>query len=181
MKRLGDYILLLNDVMPLDMCEKLIKTYDETKERVDRNTECFKFTEINIFNHSNFDEFKEPMTNLMQSVHKFYADKTGSKFFPETKAYEAPRIQRYEPKEGIFDWHLDSCNVESSRRLLVMFWYLNDVEEGGETIFDIGTEIKVKPKAGSVCCFPPNFLFPHKGATPISNPKYVVSSYVHLP
>ena len=55
MKRLGDYILLLNDVMPLDMCEKLIKTYDETKERVDRNTECFKFTEINIFNHDEFD------------------------------------------------------------------------------------------------------------------------------
>jgi hypothetical protein len=62
-----------------------------------------------------------------------------------------------------------------------MFWYLNDVEEGGETIFDIGEEVTVKPKAGNVVCFPPYYLFPHKGCTPISGPKYVVSSYTLLP
>ena len=46
---------------------------------------------------------------------------------------------------------------------------------------DVGQEVKVEPKAGSVCCFPPHWTFPHKGATPISGPKYVISSYVWLP
>jgi hypothetical protein len=62
-----------------------------------------------------------------------------------------------------------------------MFWYLNDVEEGGETVFDVGQEVRVEPKAGTVCCFPPHWTFPHKGATPVSGPKYVISSYVWLP
>ena len=55
------------------------------------------------------------------------------------------------------------------------------VAEGGETIFDIGEEVAIKPEAGSVVCFPPTWQYPHKGATPISGPKYVISSYVWLP
>ena len=67
--------------------------------------------------------------------------------------------------------------------MLVMFFYLNDVEEGGETKFKFestGEELSIKPEAGSVVCFPPTWQYPHKGCTPISGPKYVISSYVQL-
>ena len=115
----------------------------------------------------------------MDKVHNVLRDKLVC--YEPLKDYEAPRIKRYEPNEGVFDWHVDSFDEASAKRALVMFWYLNDVKEGGETIFDIGEEVKVKPKAGTVCCFPPHWTFPHKGATPISGPKYVISSYVWLP
>jgi hypothetical protein len=27
--------------------------------------------------------------------------------------------------------------------------------------------------------FPPLWMFPHKGESPISNPKYIISTYLH--
>ena len=180
MKTLADYVLHLKGAMPKELCAELIAIYDETQEIEHRDTEGYKFGEININEHPNFAEIKESVWAFMQSVHKYYEEKTGAGI-PETSRYEAPRIKRYDANEGFFDWHVDSCNYETAQRALVMFWYLNDVEKGGETLFDLGTKIAVKPEAGSVCCFPANYLYPHKGAIPISNPKYVISSYVNLP
>ena len=190
-RTLAEHILVLKDAMPLDMCQLLIETYDSVSKDDDnyvkRNNDIYKFDEINMLDHPSFEEFKEPMGALMQAVNNFYMDKVHSVLrdklicYEPLKDYEAPRIKRYEPNEGIFDWHVDSFDESSAKRALVMFWYLNDVEEGGETIFDVGQEVKVEPKAGTVCCFPPHWTFPHKGATPISGPKYVISSYVWLP
>lgn len=180
MKTLADYVLHVKDVMPIDMCKDLISTYDAVAEKVQYENEGYNFGELNINLDEDFKPFREDMWYLMSSIHKFYVEKTQAQI-PESQSYEAPRIKRYEPNEGFFDWHLDSCNIQTAKRSLVMFWYLNDVNEGGETIFDVGSEIAIKPEAGSVVCFPPNYLYPHKGAMPISNSKYVISSYVNLP
>jgi len=190
-KTLAEYILHLKDAMPLDMCEKLIETYNSVSHSdpnyVKRESKIFDFAEINMLDHEAFTEFREPMGELMRAVNNFYMDKTHNALrdklvcYEPMKDYEAPRIKRYEPNQGIFDWHIDAADQSSSKRAVVMFWYLNDVTEGGETIFDIGDEVAIKPEAGSVVCFPPTWQYPHKGATPISGPKYVVSSYVWLP
>ena len=60
-----------------------------------------------------------------------------------------------------------------------MFTYLNDVEEGGETEFLSNGEFTVKPKCGRMVVFPPSFMFPHRGRKPISNSKYILSTYLH--
>jgi hypothetical protein len=63
-----------------------------------------------------------------------------------------------------------------------MFYYLNDVEEGGETAFDDKVSeyyLKVKSKQGRIVMFPPMWMYPHKGLKPISNPKYIISTYMH--
>jgi hypothetical protein len=188
-KTLAEYILHLRDAMPLDMCRRLIETYDSvsTSDQVSRKNKLYDFSEINMLDHDAFAEFREPMGKLMQAVNKFYMDKTHNALrdklvcYEPMKDYEAPRIKRYEPNHGIFDWHIDAADQNSAKRAIVLFWYLNDVEVGGETIFDIGDEVAIKPEAGSVVCFPPTWQYPHKGATPISGPKYVVSSYVWLP
>ncbi len=190
-KTLAEYILHLKDAMPLDMCQKIIETYDSVSKSdpnyLKRKNKIFDFDEINMLNHDAFIDFREPMGKLMRAVNNFYMDKTHNALkdrlvcYEALKDYEAPRVKRYEPNQGIFDWHIDASDQNSSRRAVVMFWYLNDVAEGGETIFDIGEEVAIKPEAGSVVCFPPTWQYPHKGATPISGPKYVVSSYVWLP
>ena len=191
MKTLADYIMLLKGAMPLDMCEALIETYDSISEndpqKVYRKNKILDFHEINMLDHDAFEDFREPMMRLMKAVNDYYLEKTANILrdrlpcYEPLKDFEAPRIKRYEPGTGIFDWHTDHCDVPSSKRAIVMFWYLNDVAEGGETLFDIGTELSIKPEAGNVLCFPPYYMYPHKGATPVSNPKYVISSYVWLP
>lgn len=196
-KTLKDYIIVHENILPEEFCKKAIKLYHEIPEndplkihRTDKDN-WMNFTEVNMLDHDTY--FKCGITHEMMGYMKLmnhqYFGTVCQNIEQRTECnerfidYEAPRIKRYEPGEGLFNWHIDNIDLASCRRVLVMFWYLNDVEEGGETIFDLGDgeELAVKPKQGQVVCFPPFFMFVHKGATPISGPKYVISSYVHLP
>jgi len=71
LKTLAEYILHLKDAMPLDMCQKLIETYDSVSQSdpnyVKRKNKIFDFAEINMLNHEAFAEFREPMGALPRS------------------------------------------------------------------------------------------------------------------
>jgi len=60
---------------------------------------------------------------------------------------------------------------------------LNDVNEGGETVFQLNREvspsIKVQPKTGKLLMFPPLWTHPHLALPPVSGPKYIVGGYLH--
>ncbi len=72
---------------------------------------------------------------------------------------------------------------ESAKRFLVAFFYLNDVEEGGETGFKYNRNqeplLKVKPETGKLLMFPPFWTHPHIGYPPISGTKYIIGTYLH--
>ena len=74
-------------------------------------------------------------------------------------------------------------NHDSARRFLVYFWYLNDVEVGGETAFQWNsaseTNSVIKPVAGRLLMFPHMWTYPHAGLKPISGPKYIIGGYLH--
>ena len=74
-----------------------------------------------------------------------------------------------------FNTHVDVMKLISCPRFLSFLWYLNDVDEGGSTIFN---NLKIKPKKGRLVIFPPMWMFPHMGEEPVSNTKYVMSSYL---
>ena len=74
-----------------------------------------------------------------------------------------------------FQTHFDSIN-EVCNRYLVFLWYLNDVESGGETEF-VDLDLKIKPATGRLLIFPPYWMFQHRGVAPISNSKYILSTY----
>jgi predicted 2-oxoglutarate/Fe(II)-dependent dioxygenase YbiX len=94
--------------------------------------------------------------------------------------YETFMIQRYTKGEGKYIYHEDfSVNYnEKSYRVLTYLWYLNDVEEGGETEF-FGN-MKVKPRAGKLILFPASWTYPHSGLVPISSDKYIVTGWIFL-
>ncbi len=64
-----------------------------------------------------------------------------------------------------------------SARYLVFLWYLNDVDEGGETAF-VDIDMKVAPRAGRLLMFPPYWMYQHAGLPPVSNDKYIISTYL---
>ena len=101
----------------------------------------------------------------------------GKGCFPEQNNFEQFRIKRYNTDgNDAFDTHVDVSDYASARRFLSFMWYLNDVNEGGETIFD---DLTIKPKTGTMIIFPPLWMYPHKGVAPISNTKYIMSTYLH--
>lgn len=88
-------------------------------------------------------------------------------------------IQQYKSKKGRYIYHNDfSVDFKSSRfRVLTYIWYLNDVNEGGETI--IWDNHKIKPTTGKLLLFPATWTYPHSGLMPISNDKYIITGWVY--
>jgi len=76
----------------------------------------------------------------------------------------------------MFDTHVDVTDHESSRRFLSFLFYLNDVDVGGETVFE---GVTIQAKTGRLVVFPPLWMFPHVGKSPITNNKYIISTYLH--
>lgn len=95
---------------------------------------------------------------------------------------EPPSIILYEPGETPehFAEHADDWNDESATRQISVIAYLNDVEQGGETIFPkLG--VTVPPKAGRLLLFPSAFTHMHKAMAPVSNDKFCVVTWMHFP
>jgi len=56
-------------------------------------------------------------------------------------------------------------------------YYLNDVREGGETEFYYQGR-KLKPNKGQLVFAPAGFTHTHKGHIPVSNDKYILTSWI---
>ena len=96
--------------------------------------------------------------------------------------YGNMNLQRYEAgKGGYFHWHSEiypqdqAC--EPLHRVLLFMFYLNDVSEGGETEFYY-QQRKIAPKQGRMVIAPAGFTHTHRGNIPVSNDKYIATSWV---
>jgi len=74
-------------------------------------------------------------------------------------------------------WHSDGGSATSCYRALAIVFYLNDVEEGGETVF-LTEGINIKPTKGSALIWPTGFNYIHAGLPPISGPKYIITNFL---
>lgn len=99
---------------------------------------------------------------------------------PATPQISQMRIKRYVAGTGEgFQPHFDAI-YEVANRYMVFLWYLNDVEEGGETEFcDLG--ISIPARTGKLLMFPPYWMYQHAGRPPLSNDKYILSLYLLFP
>jgi prolyl 4-hydroxylase len=180
---LNDFIHVYDDVLNSSICNSLIEifeTYSDKQERIENNKRP-NFTQFNLTQNSN-------LTDDINQIHKFlisivfeykkkYYEFVDSRCFPSDHAFEQFRIKRYvNDGNDMFDAHVDVTDHESSRRFLSFMWYLNDVNDGGETVFD---DLVIKPKTGRMIVFPPLWMFPHIGKPPVSNSKYIISTYLH--
>ena len=91
---------------------------------------------------------------------------------------DSMQLQKYEKNVGKYVYHEDSrCDFNDRKiRKLTFLWYLNDVDEGGETEF--WSSYRIKPEAGKLVLFPANWTFPHTGKVPISNDKYIITGWL---
>ena len=86
-------------------------------------------------------------------------------------------LKCYRPGEQErFQLHFDAVN-HVANRYLVLLWYLNDVEQGGETRFP-QLDVTVQARAGRLLMFPPYWMYQHEGLPPVSGDKYIVSTYL---
>jgi len=137
---------------------------------------------LNFFNPQLGSEFEEASMYLLGKVSEYvesYRRHNNIVFFPSQCHNEEVRMKKYVAgSEDDFKYHADVGDYASARRFLVCFFYLNDVEEGGQTAFpDYNTSIEAKK--GRLAIFPPFWTHPHSGQPAISNDKYIVGTYLH--
>jgi len=182
------YIKTYDGVLPLGYCEHIIEKFEDDKEhQVESVLEGHRsFTEININQNENWKDVENLMLNLVQeNLKKYMADNCIDVMaWPAKIGYEQFRMKRYMPNDkDEIQFHVDVQDHASARRFLVFFFYLNTVEEGGETAFamnrDSNPHFQVKPEAGKLLVFPPLWTHPHIAKRPISGPKYIIGGYLH--
>ena len=183
------YVKIYDDVLSQKMCENIIQKFESnTDQHVKTYLEDHRsFTEVNINQHiSDWSMELDVLFGTMQVYLNQYKRDVGidERSWPEEMGYEELRMKRYLPNtEDEFKFHVDVNDYSSARRFLVYFWYLNDVIEGGETVFQKNRNeepiLKVQPKMGRLLMFPPLWTHPHVALPPISNAKYIIGGYLH--
>ncbi len=183
MVELNDLIHVYENALDPDICNFLISLFDQVSnlhERVDNEGKP-NFTQFNLTENSKAtDELNSVHNHVIKKVFEYrdkYYEFVDSRVFPQEHALEQFRIKKYNTGgEDRFDTHVDVVDYATSRRFLSFMWYLNDVETGGCTIFK---DFVVQPKKGTLLVFPPLWMYPHRGESPISEPKYIMSAYLH--
>lgn len=93
-------------------------------------------------------------------------------------------MQHYTRRSGGYHhWHSEHYphpsdpGQKSLHRVLFWLLYLNDVEQGGETEF-FYQGAKIKPRQGRLILSPCSFTHTHRGNVPVSDDKYILTSWV---
>ena len=189
MNNLAHYVRVYDDVFDSEFCNGMIENFDianSTESPAIRTSEydwkqdyrCF--TEIDITQEASFEQYLNPYYARIDQVYNHYKSVVQETFFPDKYAHESARLKMYHANDyDQFGWHVDVGDKNSASRFLVMFTYLNDVEEGGVTRFKSDLDFTITPKQGRIVVFPPMWMFPHIGEKPVSNSKYILSTYLH--
>lgn len=183
-----NYIVSYNNALIPELCEHIIEKFEASSKKHERTVlEGHRsFTELNISAEKQWHDINEMLLDKMQDYLKRYMRdfEIDNDTWPKQIGYEQLRVKRYLPNDvDRFDFHVDVGDYSSARRFLVYFFYLNTVDEGGETCFTLNKKtpphIKVKPEEGKLLMFPPLWTHPHIAMKPISGPKYIIGGYLH--
>jgi len=177
---LSDFVRVYDDALDEETCDFLIGFFDDNSdkhERIDENSKP-SFTQLNVTENS--EEISHIHNLLIAKTFEYrndYYEFVDKRVFPESHAFEQYRIKRYEPDgKDMFDTHVDVRDHASARRFLSFMWYLNDVPNEGNTVFE---GLTIEPKKGKLVIFPPLWMFPHRGEPVVECPKYILSTYLH--
>ena len=172
-------------VLTQQQCSNLIHLFEDNPSSVERieNDGHPQFSQINWTALATSEELHHQVCGaLQQSFNRSFTDIRGQvpsieNYLPEKNGWEQLRIKKYYKDKGdIFKWHVDVQNHATARRYLAGFIYLNDVKKGGHTSFG---NVAFTPEMGKMIVFPPMWMFSHAGQPPISNDKYLLSTYLH--
>ena len=181
--QLSNFIRTYDNAFSDEFCQSLIAKFESKPELLRQNGSIVRagleesnWVELDIGRYSDADTRDVFLETIKKYKEQYEKDCQIVPALPDAQKYAELIIKRYNANSNEkFQPHYDSVGPTAGR-YLVFLWYLNDVEEGGETEFmDLG--ISVKPKAGTMLIFPPYWMYRHEAHIPITNPKYILSTY----
>lgn len=191
---MNEYIYQQSGVLTDEICDNIIQYYTESKNIYDGETQSgmnkdVKDTRDLIIPQDPSEDspwiyinkvlYESLYANLLIYLMKMNPDNGSYRIFPTNRLTDGIfLIQKYQKNKGKYIYHNDASFEDLQYRVITFIWYLNDVEEGGETEF--WGKYKVKPEKGKLVLFPATWTFPHCGKMPISNDKYIVTGWLYI-
>lgn len=200
---LENYIYVNNNSLSKELCADIIQYFEEEPNKTGgvtagglntnvKDTIDFQIPHKNVSSKWNKIRvlLEKELTNNIQQYVKNITDNisvqeelSSNKYrvFNDAVTFETMQMQRYTKSSGKYIFHNDfQAEFEKKQyRIITYLWYINTVDEGGET--EIWNNYKVKPEAGKLILFPATWTYPHRGKVPISNDKYIITGWVYEP
>ena len=176
-----EYIRVFEDVLSEQLCQSIIDQF-EADERVMPDGQPEYSTRRMLF----LSDKMEWMNSVMKVT--ALTNELIDQYFDRPDEYAETR-----PADWIDDGYVMACYDEgdicalhsdgqcaeppyNGHRIATVIFFLNDVEEGGETYFPLQNK-KIKPKRGRVAIFPPDYMHPHEVLAPKSK-RYIVQTWI---
>lgn len=181
---LTHYVRTYDNDLDSALCQQLIASFNALARfhaingRTARaGLEDSAWTELNVTRMSD-PAFLKMFRHFVNRALDRYNQDIGLKIpIPNTPLTSDLIMKRYRPgHDEQFQLHFDAVDFVANRYLVLM-WYLNDVEAGGQTRLP-QLELEIVPKAGRLLVFPPYWMYQHEGAPPLSGDKYIISTYL---
>jgi len=189
---IDNFIGVYDNYITEDQCKKAITLY-ENENKFNNTINRIGFEKASVLQKQDQQFFAashnlnvwwealKPMILNFDIAFKHYVENTGA-----GDAYGVPlyftdlKIQKTLPTEGYHIWHIEhGKGFNNEARAFVFSIYLNDVEDGGETEF-LHFSKRVKPKTGRIVIWPAGFPYVHRGNSPLSGEKYMLTSWMML-
>jgi hypothetical protein len=191
LKKLEDFIGIYDGVINPEECNRIISCFENMKQ--------LGFTrsrqELNEgFAHEKQDEAVTPYGNdyivfpgsnsvvstLVEKLWECYKDYSNVYSILNSSSKVGIlglKIQKTSPGEGYHVWHYENPGRTFSHRQLAFSFYLNTVDEGGETEF-LYLKKRIHSIEGRLVLWPAGFTHTHRGNQPLSGDKYIVTGWI---
>lgn len=185
---ISEAIKQYRNIVPKVLCKELIDWFEESKTvRVDDHRKQSQElqiigdprTDALVYKHVLFDyiyplgeRYEKEMYDLCHEDYK-PQDTFLTKAF--NTGFRSLQIQKYTPEDkGYPAVHIES-GPDHVKKYLAVILYLNDVYDGGETVFPMGGTA-IEPEAGKIAIWPVGIPFYHCG-NHAKTVKYIITSW----
>jgi hypothetical protein len=184
--RLTDLIRVVDGALDADTCAEIIRLFEEDPEQQFQRGRQNTWIEYLVTRNPRaaWRAVERRLVDNMLEHLRSYTELPAASMLTHKapRAFEHLKIKKYlagQAQPHHFPLHVDAFDHKTSVRVLAYVWYLNDVVEGGETVFPaLGR--RIAPRAGRLLMMPPMWMYAHAGEPPVSNDKYIVTSYLNL-
>tara|TARA_R100000951_G_scaffold22791_1_gene18773 strand:+ start:2251 stop:2850 length:600 start_codon:yes stop_codon:yes gene_type:complete len=192
-KEIKNFIGIYDNYIPESACDEAIKFFEEqskfnktlTRLQFENAPHNMKKDKQYFASPDTINVWWESLKNLIVNCNlafNEYNKETGivDAYGGNDFHFAEVKIQKTLPTEGYHVWHVENqLGFNTEPRVLVYSVYLNNVEEGGETEF-LHFSKRVKPKKGRIVIWPAGFPYLHRGNSPLSGEKYILTSWIKL-
>lgn len=192
--RYQDFIGMYDNVFPDGFCDFMIKEYEKLENsgycRTRKQSEgaaktwkndTFYFVDLDCHNLSEFNGVlpSRIIYNTLQKYFDEYVDNYDILRDVDLRC-NVIKMQKTIPGAGYHVWHSEQGHGKDANRALVYSFYLNTIEEAGETEF-LYQRIRIPAKENTLLLWPAAYTHTHRGNVVFGEkPKYIITGWFYL-